>query len=687
MSDPASKRMDELVDELNRHNRLYHELNAPEISDWDYDVLFRELQSLEDAHPALVRPDSPTGRVGGRAVAELKPFTHEIPMLSLNNGLRRTEPGVPPFVDLLEFERRARRALGEDAPETFVYVVEPKLDGLAMELVYEEGRLVAGGTRGDGVTGEDVLHNLRHVRNIPRQLRGSPPSRLTIRGEVLFDLPGFERMNAERERQGERRFENPRNSAAGIMRSLETRLAAKAPLHFYAHSAGVHPSPPPSHAALLAEFATYGIAVNPLNRVCVGLDAVIQAVSDIEAARPGLDYEIDGAVVKVNAVALQDALGFVTRSPRWALAFKYPPAQVRARLLGVFYSVGRTGAVTPVAQIDSARVGGVTVRNASLHNEHQMTRILGLREGDTVVVQRAGDVIPEVVEAVDEPGRDARPALAYPTTCPVCGTELVREPNPKSPENVLIRCPNGFGCPAQAAGALRHFGSRLCMDIEGLGEKSADQLLAAGMVKRPSDLYRLELGPLARLDRMGELSAQNLLDGIAASRARTLDRVILALGVPQVGETTARDLARHFGTLDALLEATEADLARVNGVGPVVAASVVAFFSAPRNREEIAALRAAGVQFAPVVFAATAAANPEVSGRVFVLTGTLPNLSRDEAKRRIEGAGGKVTGSVSKKTDYVVAGAEAGSKLDKAHAFGVPVLDEAGLLSLLEVPS
>lgn len=676
--------MDELVEQLLHHNRLYHQQNAPEISDWAYDALYRELEALEAAHPDRVRADSPTRRVGFQAIDELKPFVHEIPMLSLNNGLRRTEPGVDPFVDLVEFERRARRVLGEDAPAQITYVVEPKLDGLAMELVYQNGRLVAGGTRGDGVTGEDVTHNLLHIKNLPRQLRGEPPARLTVRGEVLFDLPGFERMNAEREAAGERRFENPRNSAAGIMRSLETRLAARAPLQFQAHSAGIHPAPPPTHSALLADFAAWGFATNPMNRVCVGLDAVIAAVSEIEARRAGLDYEIDGAVVKVDALALQDALGFVTRSPRWALAFKYPPAQVRTKLEGVLFSVGRTGAVTPVAQLAPARVGGVTVRNASLHNEHQMTRVLGLRVGDTVVIQRAGDVIPEVVEAVEEPGRADRPLLPYPTTCPECGTPLVREPNPKSPDNVLIRCPNGLGCPAQARGALKHFGARLCMDIEGLGEKTVDQLLAAGLVSRPSDLYKLSLEPVAALERMGDLSARNLLDGIEASKARPLDRVLLALGVPQVGETTARDLARHFGTVDALMDATEEALGRVGGVGPIVAASVRGFFQEEANRAEIAELRRVGVLFAPVARVVAAAENPRVAARSFVLTGTLPSMSRDEAKRRIEAAGGKVTGSVSKKTDYVVAGAEAGSKLDKAHELGVTVLDEAGLLSLLE---
>jgi len=676
--------MRELVDELNRHNRLYHELNAPEISDWEYDALFRELEELEATHPALVLPDSPTRRVGGGAIDELPTFVHEIPMLSLQNGLRRTEPGVEPFLDLHEFEKRMRRVLGEYAPARFTYVVEPKLDGLAMELVYDDGRFVKGGTRGDGVTGEEVTHNLLHIANLPRRLEGAPAGRLTVRGEVLFELSGFERMNADREAAGERRFENPRNSAAGIMRSLETKLVAKAPLQFYAHSAGLHPAPPPTHSALLAEFERWGLAVNPLNRVCDGLDAVIAAVSAIEAERPTLPYEIDGAVVKVDSVRIQDALGFVTRSPRWALAFKYPPAQVSTRLEGVLFSVGRTGAVTPVAQLEGARVGGVTVRNASLHNEHQMRRVLGLRHGDRVVIQRAGDVIPEVVQAVEEPGRAERPFWEYPATCPDCGTHLVREPNPKSPDNVLIRCPNGLGCPSQVRGAMRHYGARLCMDIEGLGEKIVDQLVAGGLARRPSELYRLTLEPLAALERMGELSAKNLLDGIAASKGRPLDRCILALGVPQVGESTARDLARHFGSLDALLAASEEDLSRISGVGPVVAASVHSFFHEPANLEEIEALRAVGVEFRAVARPAAAAANPRVVGKSFVLTGTLPTMSRDEAKRRIEAAGGKVAGSVSKKTDYVVAGAEAGSKLDKAQELGVPVLDEGGMTALLE---
>jgi DNA ligase (NAD+) len=672
--------MEQLVADLNRHNRLYHELDAPEIPDIEYDALYRELEALEAAHPALARGDSPTRRVGGTPIAELLPFTHEIPMLSLQNGYRRTEPGADPWVDLRDFEDRIRRVLGEDAPAVLTYVVEPKLDGLAMELVYEGRRFVRGGTRGDGVVGEDVTHNLLTIASVPRTLPADAPARLTVRGEVLFDLPGFERMNAEREAAGERRFENPRNSAAGTMRQLDPRITQKRPLHFYTHSAGILPLRLASHHDLLARFSTWGFATNPLNRLCQGLDEVIAAVAEVERVRSGLDYEIDGAVVKVDSLALQDALGFVTRSPRWALAFKYPPPRVRTRLDGVSFSVGRTGAVTPVANLAPARVGGVTVRNATLHNEHQLVRVLGLRMGDLVEIQRAGDVIPEVVGAIVEDGRETRPAVAYPECCPQCGHPLVREPNPLDADKVLIRCPNGLGCPAQVRGALRHFASRLCMDIEGLGEKLVDQLVTHALVLRPSDIYRLTKEPLINLERMGELSANNLLAAIDTSRGRPLDRALMALGIPMVGESTARDLARHFGSIDALMDANEGDLMRVFGVAEKVAACVAAFFADPASRAEIVALREVGVRFEPPKRAVTGVA---LAGKTFVITGTLPNMSRDAAKALIEGAGGKVSGSVSRKTDYVVVGADAGSKLDKARELGVATLDEEALVALV----
>lgn len=680
-----------LVAELNRHNRLYHELNAPEISDWEYDRLFRELEALEARYPERIREDSPTRRVGAPPVAELKPFVHQIPMLSLQNGYRKEEPTWGgPWEDLVEWERGKpgkvgglRRLLGDAAPERIDYVVEPKLDGLAIELVYEDGRFVAGGTRGDGVTGEDVTHNLLTITNLPRVLRGAPRGRLTVRGEVLFDLPGFERMNAEREARGEKRFENPRNAAAGTMRQLDPALARGRPLLFFAHSAGLHPEPPDHHWTLLEEFAAWGFTVNPLNRRCAGIEAVIEAVRELEERRSSLDYEIDGAVVKVDSVALQEQLGFVTRSPRWALAFKFPPPRVETTLLGVVYSVGRTGIVTPVAQLEPVRVGGVTVRNATLFNEHQMRRELGLREGDRVILQRAGDVIPQVLGVVPVPGREQRAPHVYPELCPSCGTPLVRElADAKKPESVTIRCPNGLGCPAQAAGALQHFASRLAMDIEGLGEKLVEQLVARGLAPHPSALYQLHRhrAELVALERMGEKSADNLLAAIEDSKGRPLDRCLMALGIPNVGEATARDLARQFGTIDALLDASVAEIDAVPGIAEATAVAIHTYLARPAVREEIRRLREAGVRFTPVARSGGGA----LAGKTFVLTGTLPSMGREEAKRRIEAAGGKVAGSVSRKTDYVVAGAEAGSKLDRARELGVPVLDEAGMLALLE---
>ncbi|MES2639312.1 MAG: NAD-dependent DNA ligase LigA [Myxococcota bacterium] len=677
----TATRINELVSELERHNRLYHELSAPEITDWEYDTLFRELELLEAANPDLARADSPTRKVGSAPIAELLPFVHEVPMLSLQNGYKREPPEEDPWIDLRDFEERVRRVLGADAPAVITYVVEPKLDGLAMELVYEDRRFVRGGTRGDGVTGEDVTHNLRVIPSVPKVLPPSAPAKLSVRGEVLFDLPGFERMNAAREAAGERRFENPRNSAAGTMRQLDPKSAAGRPLHFYAHSAAVMSERVPSHHELLTRAASWGFKVNPLNRVCNGLEEVIAAVADIERLRANLSYEIDGAVVKVDSAALQDALGFVTRSPRWATAFKYPPPTAQTRLDSVLFSVGRTGAVTPVANLAPVRVGGVTVRNATLHNEHQMTRVLRLREGDLVELRRAGDVIPEVLRAIDEPGREARPLVAYPETCPQCGAHLVREPNPDDLDKVLIRCPDKLGCPAQARGALRHFASRLAMDIEGLGEKLIDQLVTHGLVKRPSDIYTLTKEQLVNLERMGSLSAQNLIDAIEVSRSRPLERALMALGIPMVGEATARDLARHFGSIDAIVAASVPELTGVFGVGENVAKAVRAFFDEPGNVEEIERLKAAGVQFPAVARVANVTT---FAGKTFVLTGTLPTLSRDAAKAKIEAAGGKVTGSVSKKTDYVVVGADAGSKLEKAIELGVATLDETALIGLLE---
>ena len=695
MSDAVS-RMHRLTDELNRHNRLYHERNAPEITDLAYDALFRELEALEAEHPESVRPDSPTRRVGSTPVAELKPFVHAVPMLSLQNGYRRpageeVEPSAErwggPYEDLHDWERGRpsrpggiRKLLGGEVSPA--YVVEPKLDGLAMELIYVDGEFVSGGTRGDGVTGEDVTHNLLTIANLPRRLANGPTGRVSVRGEVLFDLAGFERMNAEREARGEKRFENPRNSAAGTIRQLDPEMCRGRPLQFFAHSAGETPEAPPSHAEQLAQFAAWGFTVSPLCRRAANLEEAIAAIAAIEAQRSELPYEIDGAVIKVDDLAMQEELGFVTRSPRWALAFKFPPPQVTTRLANVLFSVGRTGQVTPVAQVEPARVGGVTVRNASLHNEHQMQRVLGLRHGDRLVIQRAGDVIPEVVVAVDEPGRDGRALITYPEACPECGHALVRSlADEARPDMVQIRCPNSFGCPAQVEGALRHFASRLAMDIEGLGEKLVGQLVAAGLARRPSQLYHLggRRAELVAMERFGETSTRNLLEAIERSKERPLERVLMALGIPTVGESTARDLARSFGSVDALMDASVERLDEVPNVALATATAIHGFFADPENRAEVLALREAGVRFVPP----PVLAEGPLTGLTFVLTGTLPNMGRDEMKARIETAGGKVAGSVSKKTSYVVAGAEAGSKLDKAVELGVSILDEAGALALI----
>lgn len=689
-------RIDWLVAELNRHNRLYHELSAPEIPDRDYDLLFRELEDLEAAHPERVREDSPTRRVGGAPVESLPPFVHRVPMLSLGNAFSED--------DLREFDARIRRALGQDAPPQIVYMVEPKLDGLAMELVYEAGQLVAAGTRGDGQTGEEVTHTVRTLKSVPRRLRegGRPPETLSVRGEVLFDLPGFELMNRRRAERGDKTFENPRNAAAGTIRQLDPGPASRRPLFFVAHSAGegIGPDRASTQAALLAQIAALGLPTNPLNRVCVGIEAVIAAISELGALRHTLDYEIDGAVVKVDSLALQDALGFLTRSPRWAIAYKYPPDQVATELRDVIFSVGRTGAVTPVAVLEGVRVGGVTVRNATLHNEHQMSREMrlfpapgqpaldvdgverktGLRRGDRVVLQRAGDVIPQVLGVVERPGREQAEPFAYPERCPDCGEPLVREENPREREKVSIRCRNRLGCRAQLEAALKHFASRRAMDIEGLGEKLIEQLVDHQRVAGPADLYALTVPTLAGLERMGEKSAQNLVAAIEESKGRSLERAIFALGIPQVGEATARDLARHFGGIEALIEAEEAALMAVDGVGPEVARSLREFSQDEGSRAQVDALRAAGVRFPAIQ---RSSAPQSLAGKTFVLTGTLPGMSRDEAKALILAAGGKVSGSVSAKTDYVVAGEEAGSKLVRANELGLPVLDLYGLLNML----
>ena len=681
----ARARVAALVPELLRHNQLYHQLNAPEIDDLAYDALMRELELIEAAFPALVRDDSPTRAVGAPPVSGLEPFPHEVPMLSLSNAFGDAEQG---YGELRTFDERVRRdlakadAIADGAPIT--YVVEPKLDGLAVELIYTDGKLTGAGTRGDGQTGEDITHTARTIRSIPKTLFGQVPARISVRGEIFYPLDGFAHMNAAREVQGEKPFENPRNAAAGTVRQLDPTVAAGRPLDFLAHSFGFCEgySMPDTHFDQLARFAAWGLPIHPNNQRVTGIDAVIDAIEALGALRNTLPHEIDGAVVKVDDLRLQRELGFVSRAPRWAIAFKYPAAEVITQLAAIDYQVGRTGAITPVARLEPVRVGGVTVTNATLHN-FEMVRELDLRPGDPVVVKRAGDVIPRVDRRVPDEGHLDRAEPAFPTTCPACGTDLEPLPIKDGQEARKIICPNQLACPAQLRAGLRHFGSRNAMDIEGLGAKLIDQLVDRRIVSRLSDLYHVEEDVFAALDRMGALSASNLIAQLELSRGRSLDRCLTALGIREVGEATARDLARTFGTLDALIAASQDDIAAVKGIGDWVASHIHRFFNEPHTLAEVQRLRDAGVAFTPVQVAAPAAGATDLSGKTFVLTGTLPTWTRTEAKQRIEAAGGAVKGSVSKKTDFVVAGEDAGSKLIKAQELDVPVLDEDALRALL----
>lgn len=673
----AKIRLSKLISELNRHNHLYHVLDAPQIDDRSYDLLYRELELLETRFPDLVRPDSPTQRVGDQPVSSLHPFEHQTPMLSLGNAFDAEE--------IEDFDARIRRRLDlpEDA-DPITYVVEPKFDGLAAELVYVDGVLVGAGTRGDGSVGEDVTHNVRTIRAIPLRLDDpSPPARVSIRGEIIYPLDGFEQMNARRQSEGSKPFENPRNAAAGTVRQLDPAIASRRPLTFFAYAMGEvegYTALSDSHLDQMGMLAKWGLPVTDLIRRVCGPAAINEAIADMGERRNDLPFEIDGAVVKVDRMDLQARLGFVTRAPRWATAYKYPPPRVFTALEDVRFQVGRTGAVTPVAWLKPVRVGGVTVSRATLHNADQLAR-LDLRYGDTVAIERAGDVIPKVVHVVADSCHAGRPLVTYPSTCPECQTPLLQ-----SESQSAIRCPNTLGCPPQLQASILHFGSRLTMDIDGLGTKLVEQLVAAGLVTRVSDLYRLDAAALTGLDRMGKRSATKILEAIDQSRSQPINRVLAALGIPEVGESTARDLGTHFGDIDSLMAATSEALAEVEGVGSVVAENVRTFFDDPRHLAEVEALRSLGVAFTPIEKVQWAAATVDLSGQTFVLTGTLPTMSRSDAKALILAAGGKVSGSVSKKTSYLVAGEAAGSKLTKAQDIGIAILSEAELLAMLEAP-
>ncbi|NMM38525.1 MAG: NAD-dependent DNA ligase LigA [Glaciimonas sp.] len=666
-----------LRSELVRHNIAYYVFDQPTVPDAQYDKLFGELQALETAHPELINAESPTQRVGAAPLGQFSQVTHSVPMLSLNNGFNEA--------DIIAFDRRAKEALAQNASpsrQEIEYATELKFDGLAINLRYEHGVFTQAATRGDGATGEDVTRNIRTVRAIPLRLQTStPPALIDIRGEVLMYKADFVRLNARQRAAGQKEFANPRNAAAGSLRQLDSRITAQRALRFFAYGIGALDGAelPRSHSALLDWYSSMGVPVCNERNTCGGAVGLLEYFHYIGQKRAQLPYDIDGVVYKVNALAEQQKLGFVSRAPRFALAHKFPAEEALTVVLEIEVQVGRTGAITPVARLAPVFVGGVTVTNATLHNEDEVNR-KDIRIGDTVIARRAGDVIPEVVAYVPEQRpQDAR-RFVMPTNCPVCGSSIVR-----LEDEAIARCSGGWiKCAAQRKGGLQHFASRRAMDIEGLGDQLIDQLVDRHIITTAADLYKLGLTALAVLDRMADKSARNVLDALEKSKSTTLARFVYALGIRHVGEATAKALASHFGTLDALMQASEAQLLEVADVGPVVANSITQFFADPLNIELIAQLRAAGVQWAENNVAET---SPRpLLGRIFVLTGSMPTLTRDVAAAMIEAAGGKVAGSVSKKTSVVVAGADAGSKLVKAQELGIAIMDEAALLHLLKQP-
>lgn len=661
-------RLAELTDRLNDYGYRYYVLDEPTVPDAEYDRLYRELVALEARWPELRRADSPTRRVGGAPLESFAAVTHLEPMLSLDNAFATT--------DVEEFERRILD--WTDGVDAVAYVAEPKLDGLAVNLTYRDGRLEVAATRGDGRTGEDVTSNVRTIRNVPLRLRGEGwPALLEVRGEVYLPREGFERMNAVARAAGDKPFVNPRNAAAGSLRQLDSKVTARRPLTLCCYGIGrFEGALPASHAELIAQLATWGLPVSPELRVVEGAAGCLAYHQDMLTRRDALGYDIDGVVYKVNRFDLQRRLGSVARAPRWAIAHKFPAEEELTTLLGVDFQVGRTGVLTPVARLDPVFVGGVTVTNATLHNMDEVVR-KDVRVGDTVVVRRAGDVIPEVVSVVAARRDGNEQAVEAPAACPVCGSAVARDE-----DGAAVRCSGGLFCPAQRKQAIRHFAARHAMDIEGLGDKLVDQLVERGLVGTVADLFRLETAQFAGLERMGEKSAANLVAALDKSRATTLPRLLFALGIREVGENTAQALARHFGGLQPLREADEEALQRVPDVGPVVARNVVRFFAEPHNREVVDGLVNAGLSWADPA-AAGVAGNRPLDRQSVVLTGTLDSMTRNEAKARLQALGARVSGSVSKKTRLLITGADPGSKLKRAESLGVEVLDEAVFVAKL----
>lgn len=663
----AQARAAALRQQLEEHNYRYYVLDEPAIADGEYDKLFHELVALETAHPELLTADSPTQRVGAKPASELAEVTHRMPMLSLANAFDDT--------DAANFDRRCREGLGVEEVE---YACEPKFDGLAITLTYERGIFVQGATRGDGSVGEDVTANIRTIRTVPLRLAIDAPL-LEVRGEVLMLKKDFAALNERQAAKGEKLFVNPRNASAGALRQLDPKMTAERPLTFFAYGIGAVDGVvlPDNHGALMDQLAAWRFPVTRDRAVVRGVAGLTDFYRRIGALRPDLPFEIDGVVYKVNRFDQQQRLGFVSRAPRFAIAHKFPAEEATTELLDIDVQVGRTGAITPVARLKPVFVGGTTVSNATLHNEDEIRR-KDLKIGDTVVVRRAGDVIPEVAAVIYA----KRPAnireFVMPTQCPECASAIVRLEG-----ETVARCTGGLICPAQRKQALLHFAQRKAVDIEGLGDKLVEQLVDANLVRTPADIYRLGLTALANLERMAEKSAANLLAAIDKSKQTTLARFLFGLGIRHVGESTARDLANHFGNIDAIMTADQAALLEVPDVGPVVAESLWRFFQEPHNREVVEQLRACGVTWKEGVPAKKPTSGP-FAGKTIVLTGTLSSMSRDDAKAKIEALGGKVTGSVSKKTDLVIAGVEAGSKLEKAQELGVPVWDETEFLRNLQ---
>jgi DNA ligase (NAD+) len=657
--------------ELHRHNHRYHVLDDPEISDAEFDRMLRELMEIEAAHPELRTPDSPTLRVGAPPLDKFEAAPHDPPMLGLDNAFSEAE--------LRGFGDRVRRRLGVD--EEIRYTAEPKLDGLAVELVYEGGRLTRAVTRGDGVTGEVVTENVRTISQVPLRLRaeaGDPPARLEVRGEIFIGHDGFQRLNVGRAEADQPPFANPRNAAAGSIRQLDSRVAAARPLEIFVYGLGrTEGFDPPTQGALLDGLKELGFRVNPTTRSGISLDEAVAFFRELSETRRDLPYEVDGMVVKVDRRDWQAELGARSRSTRWAIAWKFEAVQETTRILDIEVQVGRTGAVTPVARLEPVTIAGATVRNATLHNADEIAR-KDIRIGDSVRIRRAGDVIPEVVEVIPSARTGEERTFAMPDACPSCGAQVERPPG-----EAVARCIN-LACPAQIKGRIRHFASKRAFDIDGLGTKLVEQLVDRGLVTEPADLFSLDAERLAALDRMGDKSAANLVQALENARQIGLDRFLFGLGIRHVGETVARLLAERFGALDAVMDAPLEELSAVEGIGPEIAESVRHFFDRPENRESVERLRSAGVE--PVSRKPEEPTAPEdspLAGKTVVLTGTLSAMTRSEAKKRVEAAGGKVTGSVSKKTDFVVAGDQPGSKATRARELDIPLLDEAGFLALL----